>query len=134
MRMAAPGRAGRQRSDDHDGGRRMFPYYPHPGGPRYPWAQLMGPLPRAPPLPAITALPGTPRGWRWPAWAGSVTGTISMFLGALECTSCQVCQVGPACRMRCVPLAANEIRYGQGSSTDQFGTIISQRRFILKNR
>ena len=46
----------------------MFPHYPQPEerGPRHPWVQLVGPPLCTPPLPAIKALPGAPRGWQWP--------------------------------------------------------------------
>ena len=48
---------------------RVFPLHPPSGrrGAQYPWAQLVGPLPRPPPHLPIRALPGVPRNWRWGA-------------------------------------------------------------------
>ena len=60
-------RLDKEQAPGDDGRERLFPEHPSPPGRHghYPWAQLMGPLPRAAGCPAIRSMPGVPHGWRW---------------------------------------------------------------------
>ena len=62
-------RLDKEQAPGDDGRERLFPEHPSPPGRNgpYPWAQLVGPLPRAAARPAIRSMPGVPHGWRWPA-------------------------------------------------------------------